>query len=67
MRIKFIEVGRYKTSWDAELEPLDTEIIRHIRKKKVLASKWFDVDMDSGAILAGMRCVGRFELQPFDP
>lgn len=67
MRIDFIAVGRNKLNWTAELEPIDTEIIRHLHKRKVFASKLIDIDMDSGAIFAGMRQVGRFELQPFQP
>lgn len=65
MKVKFIDVGRNKRSWDADLKPIDTEIVRHIKKAGVLMSRDIEVDLESGAIFAGMRLVGRFELEPF--
>lgn len=69
MRIRFVDVGRDRKTWEAELpgrrEPIE-EIYSAVVKAKVLKSRGVEVvandDGVSGVILAGAHKVGRFEV-----
>jgi len=60
-KVKFIEVGRSKSNWEAEYRGDLTESWLYKQAKKALMSRdiWFT---DSGIIFAGIRSVGKFEI-----
>ena len=63
MKVRFIEVGREKKSWEAECRGELTYdfLIGEVRKNNALYSS--DVGFyEDGAIRAGFRTVGRFEI-----
>ncbi len=61
MKVKFIDVGRNKKSWEAECKGQLTFDWLYSQAKKALMSS--DIDFtDDGSILAGFRTVGRFEI-----
>lgn len=65
MIVRFIEVGRNKKTWEAECagEPDYKFLNGQVRKNGALMSSFLDFD-DDGAIRAGLRTVGRFEVLP---
>jgi len=61
-KVRFIEVGRNKMSWEAECKGEPTYNWLHKQVKKVLGSRGIDFSND-GQIYAGLRPVGRFEIK----
>lgn len=77
MKLKFVDVGRNKKSWEVEVPDspdhmTNSAIAKSIRKSHSLASRdleWeIDLDAGVGAVFAGMRRVGSIEvLAPVSP
>lgn len=62
MKVRFIEVGRNKKSWEAEYDGELNYNWLYMQAKKALMSS--DIDFsDDGKIYAGFRNVGRFEVE----
>lgn len=61
MKVKFIDVGRNKKSWEAECDGELNYNWLYSQAKKALMSS--DIDFsDDGTIFAGFRSVGKFEV-----
>jgi hypothetical protein len=61
-KVKFLNVGRNKISWEAECDGEPTYEWMFGQVKKALLSN--DIDFtDNGEILAGFRTVGEFEVE----
>ena len=62
--VEFLRVGRDAKSWTAVVPSLsDTSLIREIRQRRVLASRFIDFDWDedgksAGIWVGGVRMVG---------
>ncbi|MGE5631350.1 MAG: hypothetical protein ACM3TR_09675 [Caulobacteraceae bacterium] len=61
MKVKFIEVGRSKKTWETECEGELTYEWLYSQAKKALFSSNIDFT-DDGKIYAGFHNVGRFEI-----
>jgi hypothetical protein len=68
MKVRFIQVGAGKKTWEAELRGLSyRELFNAVKKAHALGSRGIDFDYDDenrrGTIwVGGMRCVGAFEV-----
>ncbi len=64
MKVRFLNVGRSKATWDQDIDFNEESLIRAIRKKGVLMSRGIDVEISGGrgGIFAGDRLVGEFML-----
>lgn len=67
LKIRFVEVGRNKKSWETEVPEGDRAlpaILKSVQKSGALMSRGIEVVADGaeGRIYAGARCVGRFEI-----
>ena len=67
VKLRFIDVGRNKQCWDAEVcDPLESGIIKSIKKHGQLMSKYIeftlDLDTGKGSIFAGLHIVGKIEV-----
>ena len=72
MKIKFIEVGRNKMTWESEcpansVEELEYDwLYSHVKQKVFVMSNdlefWLNDDMTSGSITAGFRMIGEFQI-----
>ena len=61
-RIRFIEVGRNKLTWEEDLKNIDeSSLVRAIQRKGALMSQDISVE-GSDIIVGGLRTVGRTEL-----
>lgn len=68
VKAKFLNVGRGKRTWEAELKPDAVDILREIRKNGGLMSSDIEIhyeeDTNKGDVFAGFRTVGSFTLEP---
>lgn len=66
VRVKFIDVGRDKQSWEATLPRTQAAFVRSIRAHSALLSRDVWVDMDGGntgeIVVGGFRVVGKVEI-----
>lgn len=67
MKVRFLNVGRYKKTWEATISHLGyNTITRQMRNNKALRSQdisWeYSEEQRSGVIYAGGRAVGTFEV-----
>ena len=65
MLVRFTNVGRKSTCWDAELPNVDTAtVLREVRRKVRFATKYISIEYDHerniGDVVAGIRTVGSF-------
>ena len=66
LKVKFIDVGRYKRTWEAACKGEITHswLYKQVKKNATIMSKGIDFT-ESGAILVGgVRVVGRYEIVP---
>lgn len=65
MKIKFIDVGRDKKCWEAEIPCVDESIsiaaiLKSIRKNKAIMSRDVEITDDGGIFVGGLRKVGEW-------
>ena len=61
-RVRFIDVGRLKMTWEADLPNVDEKsLVREIQRQGALLSAGIEV-VNSQIIVGGFRVVGRTEL-----
>lgn len=62
MRIRFVDVGRDKMTWEAECRELThIWLLKQVLAKRALISRDIEFDDDGNIWVGGVRCVGRFE------
>lgn len=61
--VQFIEIGRNKKTWVKAFKahPSDGDLVHEIRRSRALASN--DVSVFQGFVFAGIRCVGKYEIE----
>lgn len=65
MLVRFTNVGRKSTCWDAELPNVDTAtVLREVKRRVRFATKYISIEYDRGRnigdVVAGIRTVGSF-------